>query len=132
MDFLDRLKDFMEGLPFTPSVIYIGTYNENKNSVAIRPAPSNIDERYMEEGKIYPFSFQVLMHNQSNNVSYDSLNQLTSALDNLDSRAITSRDGSFNLVTMHCTTTPNYVQKTGYGTLWTAIYQADLYIKGGN
>ena len=132
MDFLEQLKTFVEGLPFTPSTIYIGTYNENKNSVAIRPAPSNIDDRYMEEGKIYPFSFQVLMHNQSNNVSYDSLNQLTSTLDNLDSRAITSRDDSFSLVTMQCTTTPNFVQKTGYGTLWTAIYQADLYIKGGN
>jgi hypothetical protein len=131
MDFLDRLKEYMEGLPFTPSTVHIGTYQENGNSVAIRPAPSNIDERYMEGGKIYPFSFQILMHHQSNNFAYESLSQLTIELDNLDPRAITSRDGSFNLVSMQCTTTPNFVQKTGYGTLWTAIYQADLYL-GGN
>jgi len=132
MDFLDRLKDFMEGLPFTPSVIYIGTYNENQNSVAVRPAPSNIDERYMEEGKIYPFSFQILMHHSSNLFAYDSLEQLTSELDSLDSRTITSSNGSFSLVSLQCTTTPNFVEKTSYGTLWTAIYQADLHIKGGN
>jgi len=130
MDFIDRLKEFMEGLPSTPSVVNIGVYSENGNSVAIRPAPSNINERYMEEGKIYPFSFQILMHNRSNAIAYDSLNQLTSTLDNLNSRAITSSDGSFSLVSMQCTTTPNFVQKTSYGVLWTAIFQADLYIKG--
>ncbi|MGJ9460287.1 phage tail terminator protein [Oceanobacillus sp. CF4.6] len=132
MDFLDRLKEYQEGLPFTPSIIQIGLYKEDGNSVAIRPAPSNINERYMEEGKIYPFSFQMLVHNQSNVFAYDSLNQLTSQLDNLSNGAITSSDGSFNLISMQCTTTPNFVQKTSYGVLWTAIYNAELYIKGGN
>jgi hypothetical protein len=132
MDFLNKLKEHIEGLPFTPSTVHVGLYDENGNSVAIRPAPSNIDERYMEDGKIYPFSFQILMHHSSNLFAYDSLEQLTSELDNLDPRAITSSNGSFSLVSLQCTTTPNFVEKTSYGTLWTAIYQADLHIKGGN
>lgn len=131
MDFLNRLKDYMEGLPFTPSIVHIGLYEESGNSVAIRPTPSSIDERYMEKGKIYPFSFQVLAHHSSNMFAYDTINQLTSILDNLDSGAITS-DGSFSLVSLQCTTTPNFIEKTPYGVLWQAIYQADLYIEGGN
>jgi Bacteriophage minor capsid protein len=132
MDFLDRLKEYQESLSFTPSIIEIGSYKEDGNSVAIRPSPSNIGTRYMEEGKIYPFSFQMLVHHESNTFAYDVINQLTSRLDNLDPGAITSSNGSFDLVSLQCTTTPNFVQKTSYGVLWTAIYEAELYIQGGN
>lgn len=131
MDFLDRLKSHIESLSFTPSTIDIGLYQEDGDSLAIRPAPSTIDERYMERGKIYPYSFQVLSHNRNNYTAYQTTEELVSRLDNLDARAIASSDGSFVLVSMQCTTTPNFVEKTSYGVLWTAMFEADLYI-GGN
>ncbi|SEP56854.1 bacteriophage minor capsid protein [Virgibacillus subterraneus] len=132
MDFLSRLKEHIEGLSFTPSVAEIGLYREDGDSLAIRPAPSNIESRYMEKSKVYPFSFQVLMHNRNNFVAYETIEELTGKLDNLNSRAILSSDGSFVLVSFHCTTTPNFVQKTSYGVLWTAMFEAELYIQGGN
>lgn len=119
----------MEGLSFTPSTINIGLYNENGNSVAIRPSPSNINERYMSKGYIYPFSFQVLVHNRDNMFAYDAIEQLRSEYENLSKGSITSSDGSFLLVSMECTTTPNFVQKTSYGVLWTAMFEAQLHIK---
>jgi len=61
--------------------------------------------------------------------AYEMTEQIRSELDDLPSGAITSSDGSFNLVSFQCTTTPNFVQKTGYGTLWTAIFTAELYIR---
>lgn len=128
MDFLDRLKEYTEGLNITPPVIQIGVYNTNGNSVAIRPAPSNINERYMSKGKIYPFSFQILVHHSDNLIGYNTIESLLSAYENLSNGAITSSDGSFNLVSVQCTTTPNFVEKTSFGVLWTAIFNAELYI----
>lgn len=128
MDFLNRLKAHMEGLAFTPSTINIGLYNENGNSIAIRPSPSNISDRYMSKGYIYPFSFQVLVHHNKNTEAYGMIEKLRSEYENLSNGAITSGDGSFVLVSMQCTTTPNFVQKTSYGTLWTAIFNAELEI----
>ncbi|OEH53123.1 hypothetical protein AQ616_17745 [Oceanobacillus sp. E9] len=127
MDFLERLKDYTENLSFTPSIIEIGTYQENDNSIAIRPSPANINDRYMEKSKIYPFQFQLLVHHKSNLEAYRMIHQLESQYENLPSRAITSSDGSFKLVSFQCITTPSYVQKTSYGTLWTALFQAELY-----
>lgn len=130
MDFLDRLKDKLESYAFTPQKIDIGVYQQDGNSLAIRPSPSSIDERYMERGKIYPYSFQILSHNRNNHVAYETIQELVSRLDGMDARAITSDDGSFVLVSMQCTTTPNFVQKTSYGVLWTCIFEAELYIGG--
>lgn len=134
IDFLERLKDYTEGLPYTPSTIEVGLYKENGNSIAIRPTPSSINVRYMEKGKMYPYSFQLLIHmdGSQNLMAYQTIQKLTSEFENLSSGAITSSDGSFNLVSMQCTTTPNFVQKTSYGVLYTALFEAELYIKGGN
>lgn len=134
IDFLQRLKEYIEGLSYTPSTVEIGVYSENNNSIAIRPSPSTIIDRYMEKGKIYPYSFQLLVHmdGSQNLMAYQTIQKLTSELENLSSGAITSSDGSFNLVSMQCTTTPNFVQKTSYGVLYTALFEAELYIKGGN
>jgi hypothetical protein len=127
MDFLERLKADMEALTFTPSTVEIGMYNEDGNSVSIRPAPSNIDVRDMAQGKIYPFSFQVLSHHKNNLTAYQLLQDLVSEYDDVK-KIITSSDNSFVMLSVKCTTTPNYVESTSYGALWTAIFEAELYI----
>ncbi|NIK12872.1 phage tail terminator protein [Alkalibacillus almallahensis] len=132
MDFLNQVKAHMESLSFTPSIIQIGLYIEDGDSVAIRPSPNTIDDRYMDEGKIYPFSFQVLVHHQRNAEAYSMIEKLLSEYDNLSNGAVTSSDGSFNLVSIQCTNTPNFVQKTSFGVLWTCQFEAELHIKGGN
>ena len=128
MDFLERLKEYTESLNFTPSVVSIGLYNESGNSVAIRPAPSNVSDRDFEKGKSYNFSFQVLVHHKDNLFAYKMMDQLFHEYENLEKGAITSSDGSFNLVTVECTTTPSFIQKTSFGVLYTAIFNAELYI----
>ncbi|GAQ18034.1 minor capsid protein from bacteriophage [Oceanobacillus picturae] len=128
MDFLHALKGFTEGLAYTPSTVGIGLYQENQNSIALRPSPANINERYMEKSKIYPFNFQLLVHHNDNMAAYEMIERLQTEYENLSNEAITSSDGSFHLVSFQCTTTPNFVQKTGYGTLWTAIFTAELYV----
>ena len=130
MDFLERLIEYVEGLSFMPSNIKIGLFDENGNSVAIRPMPSAINERYVEQSKIYPYSFQVLVHNKSNFMAYEVSQKLMSVLDMIDEGLIQSSNNSFKLVSIRCTTTPNFVQKTGYGYLWTMMFEAELFVKG--
>jgi hypothetical protein len=126
MDFLEVLKADMEALPFTPSSIEIGMYNEDGNSVSIRPAPSNIDVRDMAQGKIYPFNFQILSHNKNNLTAYQLLQNLVTEYDL--KKTLTSTDNSFAVLSIKCTTTPNFVESTTYGALWTALFEAELYI----
>lgn len=130
MDFLERLIEYVEGLSFMPSNIKIGLFDENGNSVAIRPMPSAINERYVEQSKIYPYSFQVLVHNKSNLMAYEVSQELMSVLDMIDEGLIQSSNNSFKLVSIRCITTPNFVQKTGYGYLWTMTFEAELFIEG--
>jgi len=129
MDFLDRLKELVEGYSFTPFVIEIGTYKEDGDSIAIVPTPSNISTRYMEKGKVYSFSFQVLVHHGNNLTAYDTINRLNNELDG--TKGIVSANNSFSLISLFCTTTPNYIQETVHGTLWTALFNADIYLQGG-
>lgn len=130
MDFLERLIEYVEGLSFMPSNIKIGLFDENGNSVAIRPMPSSLNERYVEQSKIYQYSFQVLVHNKSNLIAYEVSQKLMSVLDMIDEGLIQSSNNSFKLVSIRCTTTPNFVQKTGYGYLWTMMFEAELFVKG--
>ena len=129
MDFLERLKEHMEGQSFTPSVIEIGTYKADGDSVAIRPSPSNISSRYMAKSKIYSFGFQLLVHHANDLTAYQTLSQLFNLYDlNTNKLGIVSDDNSFALNNVRCTTTPNYVQETSHGVLWTAVFEAELYI----
>lgn len=130
MDFLERLKKHTEDLSYAPDTILIGAYNEDSNSIAIRPTPNSIDTRYMSKGKIYPFSFQILVHHENNLTAYTISQQLLKEYEELTTSIVSTND-SYTLLTIKCTTLPNVVEKTDFGTLWTAIYEAELYIKGG-
>ena len=129
LDFLDRLKEFLEGITLISTPISIGTYKENGHDVAIRPSPSNIDTRYMDKNKVYAFGFQILVHHRENVIAYREIERIRATLEDLSSDSITSNNGSFKLISMQCTTTPNYVQKTNHGALWTALFVAEIHIR---
>lgn len=129
MDFLDRLIDYLSNSLPMPT-IKVGLYEENGQSVAIRPMPSAINERYIEKSKVYPYAFQVLVHNKSNAAARMTAQQFFDELDFMDKTKIESGNESFELLAVRCTTTPNFVQKTSYGHLWTVSFEAELYLRG--
>ncbi len=43
IDFLERLKQYTEQLIFTPSIIQVGMYRTDGNSVAIRVSPTRYE-----------------------------------------------------------------------------------------
>lgn len=127
MDFIERLKEHIEDKQYTPQTISIGLYNKNGDSIGLIQSPSSIDERYMERGKIYPFNFQLLVHHINNYIAYQTIQKLFLDLDNLND--IYSRDNSFKLLEIKCTTTPNFVEETNHGVLYTSMFEAELYIE---
>lgn len=130
MDFLEQLKTKLEGLSGIPSVIEIGTYNENANSIAVVPTPGSMGSRYADKGKIYPFNFQTLVHNKSNMAAYQMTQKIMNILDNAGESFVKSKTNSFTLLNITVTTLPNMVSRTDFGSLYTAVYSAELQIKG--
>ena len=128
MDFINVLKADIESKAYTPAVVEIGTFNEDGEAVAIRVSPSNINERYMQKGKNYPFSFQLLIHYASNFQAYSVAQKLVDDYDG--ATHLTSSDGSYTLTSLYVTTTPNFVEKTDNGSLYTMMCEAELYIGG--
>lgn len=132
MDFLHRLKEHMEGLTSTPSTIRVGSHTHETPSVAIKPSPSNIRDRDLSKGKEYPFSFQLLVHDTNHYTAYNLIMDLFNEYDGINISSIVSSDNSFALTNIACTTLPNHVEDTNKGTLYTAMFEAQLYIQGGN
>lgn len=127
MDFAERLKEYLESLESTPSTIGMGKYNEDDDySVAIIITPSSYS-RYIK-GKIYPFNFQISVHSKNNYLAYVKSQEINSSLENLNKQSIVSKNNSFALISMQCTTTPNYVSETSKGILYAGLYTAEIYI----
>src|SRR5690554_6355483 len=133
MDFLDRVKEYLETELSLPYPIIVGVLGAESPSIAIRQAPSAVIDRYADRGKTFEFSFQVLMKDKGRkqiNV-IDTMSRIFDLLDGLPSGSITSNDGSFNFVTCECSTLPNFVEKTDHNEyIYTNIYTTDLE-KGG-
>jgi len=130
VDFQDRLKENLEGLSYTPPKIRIGLFDKDRNSISIKPIPSSGIGRYIK-GKTYNYSFQLNVHYESNYTAYETIMKLYKHLEEVALKEIISKDNSFALINIECTTVPNFVQETEYGTLYTAIFNAELYIQGG-
>ena len=133
MDFLDRVKEYLETELSLPYPIIVGVLGAESPSIAIRQTPSAVIDRYVDRGKTFEFSFQVLMKDKGRkqvNV-IDTMSRIFDLLDGLPSGSITSNDGSFNFVTCECSTLPNFVEKTDHDEyIYTSIYTAELE-KGG-
>ncbi|WP_153124676.1 phage tail terminator protein [Peribacillus tepidiphilus] len=132
MDFIYRLQDYLaKELKQTINVGLLGT---NSPSIAIRQTPSSVTSRYVDKGKTFDFSFQVLMKDKAaaghKNV-IDTMNKIVDLLEGLSSDSIKSQNGSFSFIKCECYTLPNFVEKTDHDEyIYTAIFKCELE-KGG-
>lgn len=132
MDFLHRLKEFTQNLEVTPPVIRIGSHTNTPVSVAIRPSPSAPIDRHLDRGKVYPFAFQLLVFDTNHFTCYELIQAITKEYESLSTRSIVSSDNSFSLISFQCTTVPNHVEDRNEGVLYSALFEAELYIQGGS
>ena|SRR5690554_3991436 len=129
MDFLIRAKEFIESNLDLYSNVALGLLLDG-DSIAIRPTPSTPPLRYLEKSKVTTYQFQILTKHQVGYTAYQELEKINDLLDGLENGAITSSDSSFILNKCEVYTSPNFVEKTEGGEqIYTAIYQAELYIR---
>jgi Bacteriophage minor capsid protein len=131
MDFLDRVKEFLQARVTLNAPIIFGVLDSSTSSIAIRQTPSSVLNRYSDRGKTFEFSFQVLVKDINHKKAYDTIQAIFEALDGLPNDSIQSQDGSFSFIKCECYTLPNFVEKTGQNEyIYTAIFHAELE-KGG-
>jgi Bacteriophage minor capsid protein len=128
LDFLFRLQDYLKAKLNKP--VLIGVLGAESPSIAIRQTPSSVKERYVDKGKTFEFSFQVLMKDKSAighlNV-INTMNAIFNLLDGLPKGEIVSSSDSFTFVTCECYTLPNMIEKTGTDEYeYTAVFTAEL------
>ena len=131
MDFLDRVKEYIEQNVTLNAPIVFGLLDTAPSSIAIRQTPSSMNDRYTDNGKTFTFAFQVLVKDVDHLAAYNTIQNIFNALDGLGKDAIPSQDGSYTFVKCECYTLPNFVEKTDKNEyIYTAIFHAEL-AKGG-
>lgn len=131
MDFLDRVKEHIEQNVTLNAPIVFGLLDTVPSSIAIRPIPSLVNDRYVDNEKTFTFAFQVLVKDADHFTAYNIIQSIFSVLDGLGKDAIPSQDGSYVFVKCECYTLPNFVEKTDKDEyIYTTIFYAEL-AKGG-
>lgn len=131
MDFLDRVKEYIEQNVILNAPIVFGLLDTTPSSIAIRQTPSSMNDRYTDSEKTFIFAFQVLVKDTSHLTAYNVIQSLFNVLDGLGKDVIPSQDGSYTFVRCECYTLPNFVEKTDKNEyIYTAIFHAEL-AKGG-
>jgi len=126
LDFIDRVKDYLETNFELNASIVTPLLSTKSSSIAIRQTPSSPNSRYMT-GKTMNFSFQVLVKDLSVVTANSTIQEIFKGLDGLGKGSIASNDGSFIMIKCECTTLPNWVEKTDKNEhIFTAIFNAEI------
>lgn len=131
MDFLNRVKEYIEQNVTLNAPIVFGLLDSASSSVVIRQTPSSMNDRYTDSEKTLILAFQVLVKDVNHLTAYNVIQNIFNALDGLGKDAIPSQNGSYTFVKCECYTLPNFVEKTDKNEyIYTAIFHAEL-AKGG-
>src|SRR5690606_29397461 len=131
MDFLDRVKEYIEQNVILNAPIVFGLLDTAPSSIAIRQTPSSMNDRYIDKEKTFIFAFQVLVKDTNHLIAYNVIQSIFNVLDGLGKDAIPSQDGNYTFVKCECYTLPNFVEKTDKNEyIYTAILYSAL-AKGG-
>lgn len=129
MDFFLRLKSYIED-QFTlyKSPLSVGLLVK-PNDIALRPTPGGEPEKDMDGSRYIQFPFQILTRHENEVLAFDTCQEIALGLDGLRNGAILSANGTYQFITCNLTTTINFVERDSYGGIYTALLEAELYLK---
>ena len=125
MDLLDRVMDYLESnvnlnASITPALLGSGS------SIALRLTPGSINTRFIE-GFNADIGFQILAQDANHLRCIGVIEDIFRALEGLSKNDLVSQNNSFKLVSLKCTTLPNFVEKTEKGLfVYTALFSAEI------
>ncbi|MFC7851023.1 minor capsid protein, partial [Arthrobacter sp. NPDC057388] len=124
MDFLDRMKQYIESnMLLFKKTLTVGPLTSG-NDISILAIPSVKPTKNLDMSRNYIFAFQILVRHLDQYKSYTTCQQISDKLDTLTNGAVTSGGGSFTFVKCEVYTTPNWVEQTPEGHIYTAMFQA--------
>ncbi len=127
MDYLDRLKEHIEGLNTFKDTIDIGLLSDGE-SICLRLAPSAPPLKYLDKGNLYNFNFQVLVRHSSQITAYKTMQLIASDLDKLERGEMVSLDDSFKFMKCRTQSMPSFLERDGSGWIYTVLFSSEIYI----
>lgn len=127
MDFLDRLIDYIEDNITLSTAMVTGSLNQARQSIAIRPTPSSMGNRFMNKDTTREYSFQILIKDPNQIKANSTLHDIASLLDGLGNNAIPSDNDSYQFINCKVYVLPNHVETTAHNEyIYTAMFTAEL------
>lgn len=98
-------------------------------TICLRLYPTGPADKYLNGGKIRNVGFQIIARNENQIELIDTLQYIADKLDAMKSDTIVSSNGSFELINCNITTELNFVERDNQGWVYTALFNAELFIK---
>jgi hypothetical protein len=131
MELLDKIIDYIEANVSLNAPIEVGVLNNDPSAVCVRLTPSNSRVAYMDNGRVYQMSFQVLVKDIDQAEAIREIDEITTVLDQLTHDDITLEDSRFQFISCEVYTIPNFVEKTEHDEyIYTALFNAEYEMKG--
>jgi hypothetical protein len=131
MELLDKIIDAIEANVNLNAPIQVGVLSDEPSAVCVRLIPSSSRVAYMDSGRVYQMSFQVLVKDQNQQKAIQVLDEITTFVDRLTHDDITLTDSRFQFIQCNVYTMPNFVEKTERDEyIYTALFNAEYEMKG--
>ena len=129
MELFDKIKTALEQLLNT--TISVGILPSSQNSICIRLSPGADRTAYLDRGRVYRMSFQVLVKNNSQKEAIRLIHEIADYLDQLTTGDLTLSDNRFQFIQCEVYNQPNFVEKTEANEyIYTALFNAEYEKKG--
>jgi Bacteriophage minor capsid protein len=131
MELLDRIMDAITANVRLNADMTVGVLSKKTKAVAIRLLPNTMRSAYMDKGRTYRLSFQVLVKDKNQLEAIRVINDITEFLDSLTNDDILLSDNRYRFIVCEVYTMPNFVEKTEHDEyIYTALFNAEYEKKG--
>lgn len=131
MELLDKILDAITANVKLNAPIQVGVLSGEPSAVCARLIPSYSRVAYMDNGRVYQMSFQVLVKDSDQQEAVRVLDEITTFVDLLTHDDIVLKNNRFRFIKCDVYTMPNFVEKTEHDEyIYTALFNAEYEMKG--
>jgi Bacteriophage minor capsid protein len=131
MELLDKILDAITANVDLNAPIKTGVLSNEPSAVCARLIPSNSRVAYMDNGRVYQMSFQVLVKDPDQQEAVRVLDEIIAFVDLLTHDDIVLENSRFRFIKCDVYTMPNFVEKTEHDEyVYTALFNAEYEMKG--
>lgn len=129
MELMDRLIDFIEERVALNAPIQVGILSKDPKAVCFRLTPSSFRDVYLNHGRVYQLSFQILVKDDQQSTAIRVIHNIVNVLDRLTEQDIVLSNDRFIRCEVYIL--PNFVEKTEHDEyIYTALFNAEYERRG--